>query len=358
MPIKNYGQLDVINYVSTPVLGGTIIPTISAPNFGTVTISGSEITSADPNSLNFAYTQTGELTYSDIPENATITSVIITIQWLYNASISVTNPTGELITLGHSADMSFPFILPGPADPDAVIVNFSGNNNGFNLVTFFQSDNGVHNFVIDYPNGIDKATLITNHGNLGNEMGTQLISGIDPPGVGSSTITGLFEYSNFNLEVTYVEGPIQYDLVDNGDSVEVSNESTIKSLTGEDAEDITDVLIEIGTDENGDKVYTPATIKFKGKGKIIFIVPNPKYPPEGIPPGVTPPVGPVVVAVRGKTFDGIVIIGSFTILYSQSSGIYELIKNKTNDTLYIHDTGETSDYAIPEPFIKTGFIEN
>lgn len=45
-----------------------------------------------------------------------------------------------------------------------------------------------------------------------------------------------------------------------------------------------------------------------------------------------------------------------TIILADPSGLYELIPGKTADTLYVdHSTG-TMDVAIPNPFIKTGFI--
>lgn len=358
MPIRNYDSLDVINYVPTFVPGGNITPTVTDTNFGTVTISGSGISVVDPNSLNFSFSQAGELTFSNIPDDAVIFTVIITIRWLYNVSITAVNAGPELITLGHGVDMIFPYTPPDPIDPDAVIISFSTTENGFTSINYFRADSGVHHFTVNYPNGISKTTLIADHGILGNVISTQLSRTIDPPGVGSSTITGLFKYSNFNLSVQYNEGPIVFDLVDNGASVVVGQESIIKAKDGESAEDITEVLVSIGT-KDGETVYTPATIKERTPGRVIFIVPNTQYPPEGKEPELEePPIAdPKIVAIKGKTFTGTIIIGAFTILYSESSGIYELISGKINDTLYLHNTGLTDDFAIPEPFIKTGFID-
>lgn len=61
--------------------------------------------------------------------------------------------------------------------------------------------------------------------------------------------------------------------------------------------------------------------------------------------------------VVGTYFTGTATIGTFTIIVANASGIYRIVLNKTNDTIYIdHTTGQTTDVAIPQPFFKTGFI--
>lgn len=60
---------------------------------------------------------------------------------------------------------------------------------------------------------------------------------------------------------------------------------------------------------------------------------------------------------NGVQFSGSVSLGNLDILLTDASGIYTLVKNKNNDTLYssLRD-GTTIDVKIPNPFIKTGYI--
>lgn len=58
------------------------------------------------------------------------------------------------------------------------------------------------------------------------------------------------------------------------------------------------------------------------------------------------------------TFSGsAVLLGSLTLLFEDTTGIYTFVNNKSNDTLYdgARD-GTTNDVKIPDPFAKTGFI--
>lgn len=61
---------------------------------------------------------------------------------------------------------------------------------------------------------------------------------------------------------------------------------------------------------------------------------------------------------NGTTFSGSVKLGLLKILTTQASGIYRIVADKTNDTLYINNPNDntTANFAFPDPFIKTGFI--
>lgn len=58
------------------------------------------------------------------------------------------------------------------------------------------------------------------------------------------------------------------------------------------------------------------------------------------------------------TADG-VFLGSLVYIFEDASGIYTLTKDKTTDTVYdgAHD-GTTNEVKIPNPFIKTGFVND
>lgn len=60
---------------------------------------------------------------------------------------------------------------------------------------------------------------------------------------------------------------------------------------------------------------------------------------------------------NGVQFSGTVVIGTLPVLTTDGSGIYQLVVDKTADTLYARD-GSTSDVKIPDPFGKVGFIGN
>ncbi len=67
--------------------------------------------------------------------------------------------------------------------------------------------------------------------------------------------------------------------------------------------------------------------------------------------------GPLIL--EGTTFSGSVFLGSIEILLVDGSGIYRIIANKRNDTIYEASSAPspvTVDVAIPTPFAKTGFI--
>lgn len=59
----------------------------------------------------------------------------------------------------------------------------------------------------------------------------------------------------------------------------------------------------------------------------------------------------------GTQFSGWVALTPLTLTLVDASGVYKLVKDKTNDTLYNQIAPiSTSNVKIPNPFIKTGFI--
>jgi hypothetical protein len=71
-----------------------------------------------------------------------------------------------------------------------------------------------------------------------------------------------------------------------------------------------------------------------------------------------PAADPGIYAIVGTTFSGSVILGILQVLLvGNASGVYTLVANKTNDTIYNNARdGTTQDVRIPNPKIKTGFI--
>jgi len=70
------------------------------------------------------------------------------------------------------------------------------------------------------------------------------------------------------------------------------------------------------------------------------------------------PAIPVSGGGTGTQFSGSVTLGTLTVLGTKASGIYRLVADKTADTLYINSPVDntTANFAIPDPFGKTGFI--
>lgn len=68
------------------------------------------------------------------------------------------------------------------------------------------------------------------------------------------------------------------------------------------------------------------------------------------------PVTPIIYG-NGTQFSGWVNLTPLTVTLVDASGVYRLVKDKTNDTLYDQIAPiSTYNVKIPNPFIKTGFI--
>jgi hypothetical protein len=61
---------------------------------------------------------------------------------------------------------------------------------------------------------------------------------------------------------------------------------------------------------------------------------------------------------NGVQFSGSVTLGTLTVLIENGSGVYEIVRGKTNDTIYSNSASgnTTTDVAIPNPFGRTGFV--
>lgn len=102
-------------------------------------------------------------------------------------------------------------------------------------------------------------------------------------------------------------------------------------------------------------------LTFDGTEVIVntFVVQTATLLTFTLPIGLGNFTGTVNVSGKGNgvQFSGFVMLGTLEILLANASGIYTLVKNKTNDTIYDRSTpGATIDVKIPNPFIKTGFI--
>lgn len=66
--------------------------------------------------------------------------------------------------------------------------------------------------------------------------------------------------------------------------------------------------------------------------------------------------GPIVL--EGTTFSGSVLLGQIDVIIADGSGIYRIVADKREDTIYVASSVDptTTDVAFPTPFAKTGFI--
>lgn len=97
---------------------------------------------------------------------------------------------------------------------------------------------------------------------------------------------------------------------------------------------------------------TPTLLEFEIPPELALLI----WQDPTIPGWPDIPVTPIVYG-DGTQFSGWVGLTSMTITLVNASGIYRLVKNKTNDTLYDNlNPPATVDVKIPNPFVKTGFI--
>lgn len=86
---------------------------------------------------------------------------------------------------------------------------------------------------------------------------------------------------------------------------------------------------------------------------VSLIAPPGEGPGNGfITPIYNPPPNPIVTMAGGVDFDGSVS----TLLVQNISGIYTLVTDKRNDTMYTGFGAATVDLKIPNPMFKTGYI--
>jgi len=116
-----------------------------------------------------------------------------------------------------------------------------------------------------------------------------------------------------------------------------------------------------------DTITVGSSLNVNGVVYEVFVIPGDAdgwtnggyHPPNGPPspgPFPKPPTTPSDIGITGS--GGIVFGGdTATLLLKDKSGIYTLIKDKTQDTLYDRQTLQTNvDVKIPNPIAKTGFI--
>jgi len=149
-------------------------------------------------------------------------------------------------------------------------------------------------------------------------------------------------YDVIDISGDYTILQYSYDIPQDGDEVDPGETITITSP---------------GTDPLTDLDLSQLTITM-ACGTVIPIIQTPTMFRFTVPFACSGAgVSNIVATGNGVQFSGSVTLGTLDILLANASGIYTLVRGKTNDTLYSGARdGTTYDVKIPDPFAKTGYI--
>jgi len=191
---------------------------------------------------------------------------------------------------------------------------------------------------INFPLGyIEKADLISNFTSTQIKMtgvtaiGWAQISGNSH--TGNATETFLFQTTQWEMRITWQVSYV-VDLI----SPDPVVKQGLVTITGTDLDAIVTPTIE-WTDADGDLQSRPITFLTQTPTEITFNMPD-----TGTYMGLV------------TIFSGAVSLGTLTVYVATGSGIYRIVKDKRNDTLYDRATSSTEDVTIPRAFGKTGWI--
>lgn len=426
MPQRTYNGIDLINYFTNVQHNFDPIPaTPSTPSQGVALLFVSYTWSGGPDSISCtSYIDIfGELDYSvfpAIPAGALINE--IDFSWSINSVQAAASDNGPAPGNQSSAAASalftanlggFPFTASGQSVQDAQSaygpVNASVNIN----------DNFNNHSIITFNPPITKAELQTAYFQL------QLHIGFDGSGISayadgidtvSASITGTVSVSNFNLVITYENGPISSGITITPGSGNVEPGQILvvtTDPTNPNAPDLEELDYAAITSDGKVIPIIPQFIYDPETGEIIQVWLEAPYPaadpcfdcfpgcPEctaafascedlssdecaeamqecldclvncledlqlaeecqqssGNPP--ESPVLVIIIASGGTQFSGNVTLGSFVILVANGSGLYRFTTGLAHDTLYTADRdGTTYNVKIPNPGARTGFFRS
>lgn len=394
MPQKTYSGIDLINYLTNFVPGGgTDEATPLTPSQGNASLFVSA--NALPGALTCVSTLevSGDFDFDvfpAIPDNALISEIDfswdanITLGATANGAPSEVNVVGNCVaTLGvvDLADSN----LAASDGPDANAASANAST-AYNLHT-----------VLPFGPPITKSELITDYGYISFWFHMVLTA----DGATDSSITGTVGMDNFNLTITYEEGPASSMAISPA-SGNIEPGQTL-TVTGPGV----DELDYIAVTASGKVI--PLEPKIISPTEILLEAPYPSTDPcfdcfpecpecdaafascdedltnekcqtamqacldcltncledlqlaeecqesSGSPPDTTVPV----IIYAGTEFGGNVVLGSFVIIVANGSGLYRFDLSQTHDILYSTDRdGTTYNVKIPNPGGKTGFFRS
>lgn len=176
-------------------------------------------------------------------------------------------------------------------------------------------------------------------------------------GILPTSFDGFAAY-DFDLSGTYAIQAFQYTIVDQATPIHSAHEITITSPdtpTGLHFDEIDEITITYTDGPDSFTVTVPSDhINIINKTILQFLIPF----------GFGYFTGTITINVHNKfgtagggQFTGSIALGTLNYLFTDASGIYTIIPNKIDDTIYDRDNpGQTIDVKILNPTALTGFI--
>jgi len=182
---------------------------------------------------------------------------------------------------------------------------------------------------------------------LGNGIGLKVDLQVDSGGTGDPVV-GIFY--NFRIEGTYDTLPFVWTI----DTPPPINQGDCITMTSDPLDpnaliftDLTDFTFSYTDNDGVTQTGVPESI-VATTNSLVFCL------PVGFDPTAD---GVTFNAILDATPSPIpIVLGTLAVLHPNTSGIYTLTLNKTNDTLYDRDTDDTVDVKIPNPFVRTGYV--
>lgn len=190
------------------------------------------------------------------------------------------------------------------------------------------------------PSAIDLIALLNIAGDITLNPGPDAASKV-------TIFDNLEVYGNYGIQ-TYTFTPTQAIIGPTISSAQVQVDTDNQTVPGI-MNQVTSIDLD-WTDSGGNPQNIHLTTGFSAPNQytIIFNVPTASFPRP-------PTSNPTINTTFNIPFGGSVPAGTFRILYESGSGVYRIVANKRNDTLYT-SLGNTTDVKIPNPFADTGFI--
>lgn len=392
MPQKTYTGIDLINYVTNFTPGAGPNPaTPSTPSQGNAMMFVSA--NANPGSVVCIsdLEVSGDFDFDAfpaIPAGALISEIDFSWEANINLGANANDPSCNVSgncfgTLG-ATDLT-----------DSAI----GGSNGPGLVSASFSQSTAYNLhhVIPFGTPITKAELVADYGSIA----LFFIMVLEATGSANADISGSTAMVNFNLTITYEEGPASgMTVTPASGNAQVGQ---ILTVTGPGAADLeyafetadgiipveaqiisdTEVHIEMpypATDPcydcfpeclECDAAFDPCDEDLASEtcqeamqaclDCLTNCLEDLEMAEECQQSSQNPPTTPTVpvVLIAGTQFGGTVVLGNFVILVADGSGLYRFTIGQTHDTLYAGDRdGTTYNVKIPNPGGKTGFFRS
>jgi len=199
--------------------------------------------------------------------------------------------------------------------------------------------------IVDFDPALTYDELVAQYGTL-EFLGVISLDLDSQGGVDSAaSFQAIIQITSLELIVTYDEGPISNDFTLDTTEAAKGDKVSISSIQG-GLEDVEEIQVTIGG-----KTFKIPKIDwwFASPNQIIY------YNPANEDGEATILlIGPKL----GTQFSGSVSLGTMTILFEDTSGIYRIVKGKPTDTLYDPDrSGAVIIVKIPDPYAATGFVD-